>query len=149
MLEICKPTRIKPLRGHNEVLSSDLRTGIFCAAVRMRSITHKPNSKLNVAASCRRETVITCSCAKLSSPHPISLVMAHPFMWPNKVFFYPIGNTPPVCLTQGLPPEEDASVLLLGCGDPRSILYSLHSSIKLPNSEFDNNVTIFNDRNLC
>ncbi|KAK3171305.1 hypothetical protein OEA41_003389 [Lepraria neglecta] len=35
-------------------------------------------------------------------------------------FFYPIGNTPAVCLTQDLPREKQADVLLLGCGDIRT-----------------------------
>ncbi|KAF2395677.1 hypothetical protein EJ06DRAFT_267524 [Trichodelitschia bisporula] len=44
-------------------------------------------------------------------------------------FFYPIGNTPAVCYTQTLPPDLDTKValLLLGCGDARSILFTLHS----------------------
>lgn len=42
-------------------------------------------------------------------------------------FFYPIGNTPAVCLTQDLPPEQDASVLLLGCGDARNILFTTYT----------------------
>ncbi|KAF8958508.1 hypothetical protein BDZ97DRAFT_1762138 [Flammula alnicola] len=46
--------------------------------------------------------------------------MAHPVIWPKKNFFYPIGNTPPVCFTQELAPEENAEILLLGCGDPRT-----------------------------
>lgn len=54
--------------------------------------------------------------------------MAHPTFWPHKTFFYPIGNTSPIQLTQFLAPKEDASVLLLGCGDPRNILYTLHTS---------------------
>ena len=41
-------------------------------------------------------------------------------------FFYPLGNTPAVCLTQDLPPELDADVLLLGCGDARSVLYTIY-----------------------
>jgi hypothetical protein len=41
--------------------------------------------------------------------------------------FYPIGNTPAVCLTQNLPPEKQADILLLGCGDVRSILFTAHS----------------------
>ncbi|KAI0642476.1 hypothetical protein C8Q79DRAFT_1002903 [Trametes meyenii] len=53
--------------------------------------------------------------------------MAHPLVWPGKYFFYPIGNTSAVCLTRDLPPEEDASILLLGCGDPRHILYTIFS----------------------
>ncbi|KAK3989369.1 hypothetical protein QBC44DRAFT_267148 [Cladorrhinum sp. PSN332] len=42
--------------------------------------------------------------------------------------FYPFGNTAAVSLTQTLPPEKQpASVLLLGCGDVRNILFSIHS----------------------
>lgn len=40
--------------------------------------------------------------------------------------WYPIGNTPAVCLTQGLPPESKADILLLGCGDVRNILFTVH-----------------------
>ncbi|KAF8846769.1 hypothetical protein BDZ45DRAFT_812071 [Acephala macrosclerotiorum] len=39
-------------------------------------------------------------------------------------YFYPIGNTPPVCLTQDIPPGEDVDILLLGCGDARNILFT-------------------------
>ncbi|KAF2852444.1 hypothetical protein T440DRAFT_477389 [Plenodomus tracheiphilus IPT5] len=42
-------------------------------------------------------------------------------------WFYPTGNTPPVCLTQTLPPEQDTALLLLGCGDFRSILFTAYS----------------------
>jgi Domain of unknown function (DUF4470) len=42
-------------------------------------------------------------------------------------FFYPLGNTPAVCLTQDFPPEELASILLLGCGDVRNILFATYS----------------------
>ncbi|KDR84228.1 hypothetical protein GALMADRAFT_56123 [Galerina marginata CBS 339.88] len=52
--------------------------------------------------------------------------MAHPVLWPKKTFFYPVGNTPPFCLTQELAPEENAEILLVACGDPRSILYTVH-----------------------
>ncbi|KAK0617770.1 hypothetical protein B0T17DRAFT_495888 [Bombardia bombarda] len=41
--------------------------------------------------------------------------------------FYPVGNTPAVCLTQALPPEETAAILLLGCGDVRHVLFTAHS----------------------
>jgi len=58
--------------------------------------------------------------------------MSHPVLWPKKTFFYPIGNTSPVCLTQALAPEESANVLLLGCGDPRSILYTIYAGTKVP-----------------
>ncbi|KAI9800364.1 MAG: hypothetical protein M1825_004134 [Sarcosagium campestre] len=42
-------------------------------------------------------------------------------------YFYPIGNTSAVCLTQGLAYEEQANVLLLGCGDVRNILFTTYA----------------------
>jgi hypothetical protein len=56
--------------------------------------------------------------------------MAHPLLWPPKTFFYPIGNTSAVCLTQDLAPEQTADVLLLGCGDPRHVLYTLYADLQ-------------------
>ncbi|KAJ7575991.1 hypothetical protein C8J56DRAFT_837778 [Mycena floridula] len=53
--------------------------------------------------------------------------MSHPLVWPGKYFFYPIGNTAAVCLTRDIAPEEDAKLLLLGCGDPRNVLYTIYS----------------------
>ncbi|PPQ71587.1 hypothetical protein CVT26_010555 [Gymnopilus dilepis] len=55
--------------------------------------------------------------------------MAHPVLWPKKSFFYPIGNTPPTCFTQDLAPELRADVLLLACGDPRSIFYTVYADL--------------------
>jgi len=52
-------------------------------------------------------------------------VMAHPLAWPGKYFFYPVGNTSAVCLTRDLAPEEPANIFLLGCGDPRNVLYTI------------------------
>lgn len=51
--------------------------------------------------------------------------MAHPLFWPGQYYFYPIGNTSAVSLTRDLPPEEPANILLLGCGDPRNVLYTI------------------------
>ncbi|KAI1161159.1 hypothetical protein F5B18DRAFT_674905 [Nemania serpens] len=42
-------------------------------------------------------------------------------------FFYPIGNTPAISLTQSIPPGDPASILLLGCGDVRNILFTVHN----------------------
>ncbi|KAJ1334064.1 DUF4470 domain-containing protein [Microdochium nivale] len=43
----------------------------------------------------------------------------------NRVnFFYPIGNTPAVALTQLVPANQRATVLSLGCGDVRHILFT-------------------------
>ncbi|KAI0450370.1 hypothetical protein F5B21DRAFT_491381 [Xylaria acuta] len=41
-------------------------------------------------------------------------------------FFYPIGNTPAASLTQSISPDAPADILLLGCGDVRSILFTSH-----------------------
>ncbi|KAK4169848.1 hypothetical protein QBC43DRAFT_38684 [Cladorrhinum sp. PSN259] len=42
--------------------------------------------------------------------------------------FYPFGNTTAVLLTQNLAPDhQQADILLLGCGDVRNILFSVHS----------------------
>ncbi|PCH40852.1 hypothetical protein WOLCODRAFT_117801 [Wolfiporia cocos MD-104 SS10] len=51
--------------------------------------------------------------------------MAHPLVFPGKHFFYPIGNTSAVCMTRDIAPEEPANILLLGCGDPRNVLYTI------------------------
>ncbi|KAF8885785.1 hypothetical protein BD779DRAFT_1673505 [Infundibulicybe gibba] len=50
--------------------------------------------------------------------------MSCPVLWPKKVFSYPIGKTPPMCLTETLPPEQRADILLLGCGDLKNVLYT-------------------------
>ncbi|KAK0443908.1 uncharacterized protein EV420DRAFT_1575331 [Desarmillaria tabescens] len=56
--------------------------------------------------------------------------MAQAVLWPKKTFFYPIGNTSPISLTQDHPPDIPADILLLGCGDPRNILYTLYSDLR-------------------
>ena len=53
--------------------------------------------------------------------------MAHALLFPAKIFFYPIGNTSAVVLTDTLAPEEPANLLLLGCGDPRNILFTVYN----------------------
>ncbi|OSS52455.1 hypothetical protein B5807_02244 [Epicoccum nigrum] len=45
----------------------------------------------------------------------------------QNLYLYPVGNTPAVCFTDSLPPELDANVLLLGCGDVRNILFTVYS----------------------
>jgi len=54
--------------------------------------------------------------------------MLHPVAVNIVSYFYPLGNTPAVCLTQDLPPEEVADILLLGCGDVRNILFTAYSN---------------------
>jgi hypothetical protein len=50
----------------------------------------------------------------------------NPFVWVNKGFFYPFGNTPAKSLLQHVSVcQECARLLLLGCGDPRHLLYSV------------------------
>lgn len=53
--------------------------------------------------------------------------MLTPMIFDINSFFYPLGNTPAACLTQDLPREEPASILLLGCGDVRNILFTTYS----------------------
>ncbi|KAH7101015.1 hypothetical protein BKA62DRAFT_672336 [Auriculariales sp. MPI-PUGE-AT-0066] len=71
--------------------------------------------------SSRVTSLLQCSIASEASS------MACPLLWENTRFFYGIGNSPAVSLTNHLAVSEDAKVLLLGCGDPRSILFSLYS----------------------
>ena len=54
--------------------------------------------------------------------------MSHLLFWPTITYFYPVGNTSAVCLTEGLPPESKADLLLLACGDPRHILYTVYTN---------------------
>lgn len=63
--------------------------------------------------------------------------MARPVLWPKKSHFYPIGNTPAVCFTRDLAPEKPADLLLLGCGDPRSVLYTTHADLGARKSALD------------
>ena len=55
--------------------------------------------------------------------------MAYPVTWLTKGNFYAVGNTAPACFTQDLAPEKDAVILLLACGDPRSILYTVYADL--------------------
>lgn len=67
--------------------------------------------------------------------------------WINLLsFFYPLGNTPAICLTQDLTYKEKAKVLLLGCGDVRNILFTVYADggygkvypLKLSSSYYSN-----------
>ncbi|TFK33596.1 hypothetical protein BDQ12DRAFT_766428 [Crucibulum laeve] len=51
--------------------------------------------------------------------------MSNLLAWPSKYFFYAIGNTSAVSLTVDLSIDEPARMLLLGCGDPRNVLYTI------------------------
>ncbi|CAE6457748.1 unnamed protein product [Rhizoctonia solani] len=62
--------------------------------------------------------------------------MAYPLYWLRRQSFHPIGNTPAVSLTQDLSPEQSvADILLLGCGDPRSILFTIYSDLTVSGDE--------------
>ncbi|KAK2465897.1 hypothetical protein APHAL10511_001538 [Amanita phalloides] len=63
--------------------------------------------------------------------------MAHTVFWPTRIFFYAIGNTPAVCLTSELPPEQSADILSLGCGDARNILYTVYADLGAPSRPLD------------
>lgn len=66
-----------------------------------------------------------------------SFKMAHQLFWPGKYFFYPIGNTSATCLTRDISPDESAHILLLGCGDPRNVLYTIHSEPRTHTRQLD------------
>ncbi|KAK7043385.1 MYND-type domain-containing protein [Favolaschia claudopus] len=54
--------------------------------------------------------------------------MAHPLYWPGKHYFYPIGKH--IC-------HKDISLLLLGCGDPRNVLFTLFCEHKNTTRKLD------------
>lgn len=53
--------------------------------------------------------------------------MAHLAYWPSQHAFFPFGDTSPVNLAELVPQNRDADILLLGCGDPRSIFFTILS----------------------
>jgi hypothetical protein len=55
------------------------------------------------------------------------MAMEHPVYIAPMQWFYPIGNTAAVSLTQDLPPGKQANCLVLGNGDPRNILFTLYN----------------------
>ncbi|KAG7043128.1 MYND finger family protein [Colletotrichum scovillei] len=52
-------------------------------------------------------------------------------------YFYALGNTPAINLAKNLPNGVDASLLLLGCGDVRNIVYTAYNEIGLPGRTLD------------
>ncbi|KAL2075114.1 hypothetical protein VTL71DRAFT_56 [Oculimacula yallundae] len=60
-------------------------------------------------------------------------------------FFYPIGNTPAVCLTQDLPPEDGAQILLLGCGNIRNVLFTAYTDASPSKHTFTSKKTVANE----
>ncbi|KAK2867969.1 hypothetical protein FQN49_003287 [Arthroderma sp. PD_2] len=63
--------------------------------------------------------------------------MARPAHLLTTSFFYPVGNTPAVCLTHSLPPDQDVSLLLLGCGDVRNVLFTAYADLGSGNRTVD------------
>ncbi|KAF7363872.1 hypothetical protein MSAN_01045200 [Mycena sanguinolenta] len=63
--------------------------------------------------------------------------MAHPLYWPGKRYFYAIGNTSAVSLARDVAPDQDISLLLLGCGDPRNVLFTLFSEHETATRKLD------------
>ncbi|KAG8706314.1 hypothetical protein FRC08_001136 [Ceratobasidium sp. 394] len=61
--------------------------------------------------------------------------MSSPVYWRPKEFFYPLGNTPAVSLTRDLSAAQPADILLLGCGDPRHILYTCYADVVVPSAD--------------
>lgn len=69
--------------------------------------------------------------------------MPPPSSWGTERFYYPIGDTPAACYTEDLPPEKGANVLLLGCGECRSVLYTVYSDLQLDSGVFKKSCKIF------
>ncbi|KAF8595632.1 hypothetical protein BDV93DRAFT_97478 [Ceratobasidium sp. AG-I] len=67
--------------------------------------------------------------------------MAHPMCWPSQPIFYPMGVNAATSLSQDLSPEQSADILLLGCGDPRNILYTISTDITCPPAPRKLNIT--------
>ena len=66
--------------------------------------------------------------------------------WINIIsFFYPLGNTLATCLTQNVPPEDDALILSLGCGDVRNILYTAYADHGIGMTKHEKLPTRFSD----
>ncbi|KAI0006748.1 hypothetical protein F4779DRAFT_595194 [Xylariaceae sp. FL0662B] len=63
--------------------------------------------------------------------------MFSPAVAPYINHFYPIGNTPAVNLTRGIPQGIDADILLLGCGDVRNILFTTYCERGFPPRKLD------------
>ncbi|KAL1730984.1 hypothetical protein EV714DRAFT_236379 [Schizophyllum commune] len=63
--------------------------------------------------------------------------MAHSVILPRRTWFYAIGNTSAELLTASLPPEESLDLLLIGCGDPRSVLYTACADGAVDNRQYD------------
>ncbi|KAL1694465.1 hypothetical protein GGG16DRAFT_110174 [Schizophyllum commune] len=63
--------------------------------------------------------------------------MAHSIIFPRRSFFYAIGNTSAEVLSASIPPEERLDLLLLGCGDPRNILYTVYSDSPAGSRAYD------------
>jgi hypothetical protein len=73
-----------------------------------------------------------CGGAYLLKDNCITATMAHTIHYPNDFMFSPFRNLPPVNLAQDIPPEESATILLLECRDPGSILYTIHHNLSNP-----------------
>ncbi|KAI5808996.1 hypothetical protein DFH27DRAFT_510162 [Peziza echinospora] len=54
--------------------------------------------------------------------------MLHPAYINLTYYFHATSTTPATCLTQDIPPEQPANILLLSCGDPGNILFTLYNS---------------------
>ncbi|KIW67600.1 hypothetical protein PV04_06838 [Phialophora macrospora] len=86
-----------------------------------------------------RENKITLPSAQLFIllHSTIPSIMLGPASQNSACTFYPIGNTPPVDLTESLPPGQDATILLLGCGDVRNVLFTSYVRPATDKSKLD------------
>ncbi|KAJ3468484.1 hypothetical protein MRS44_002549 [Fusarium solani] len=65
----------------------------------------------------------------------------------NKIgFFYAAGNTPATSLTRCVPQGQDATILSLGCGDLRNILYTAYTEKGMPSRKLDFTCCDYDDK---
>ena len=122
-------------RSMQRVIASELsslpRRVNVDALSRLRLLSYSPINGLNAGAPPRaRQLCLPPQALRCYSGHTRprrapkhvqapTFPPSHPVVIQRNWFFYPMGNTPAVNLTEGLPMKKPANILLLGCGDPR------------------------------
>ncbi|KAI8843747.1 hypothetical protein BC829DRAFT_400724 [Chytridium lagenaria] len=67
--------------------------------------------------------------------------MSRPTPFPPISYTRGYGNSAPINLLHNLPPEEDAVALMLASGDPRSILFTIHTALSTDTQDGDSVLT--------
>ena len=82
------------------------------------SLSLKPENLNVVVDDEKTSTVVSCT-------------QMQQLVWQSIIFFYAFGNTPAKLLTRHFPAERPlCKALLLGCGDPRNVFFTLWTHLK-------------------